>query len=204
MAMSSEIACHSCDLLVHVGTLRHGESASCPRCGCFLTRYREDAYQRILAFASAGLIFLVLANSYSFLSFSSTGMESVMTLRETPAALWNNDMPGVAMLVTAFIIVIPAGVLVLMLALASALIQNIYHPWLAPIAKSVFLAQNWSMVEVFIIGVIVSLVKIAAMATVVVGASFWAYAAFAICFTAAVANLDRYQCWERIEALGAG
>ena len=198
-----EIACHSCDLLVHVGTLRHGESASCPRCGCFLTRYRDDAYQRILAFASAGLIFLVLANSYSFLSFSSTGMESVMTLRETPGALWDNDMPGIAMLVTAFIIVIPAGVLLLMLALGSALIQGIYHPWLAPIAKSVFLAQNWSMVEVFIIGVIVSLVKIAAMATVVVGASFWAYTAFAICFTAAVANLDRYQCWERIEALGA-
>jgi len=200
---SGEIACHSCDLLVHVGTLRHGESASCPRCGCFLTRYRDDAYQRMLAFASAGLIFLVLANSYSFLSFSSTGMESVMTLRQTPGALWDNDMPGIAMLVTAFIIVIPAGVLVLMLALGSALIQGIYHPWLAHIAKSVFLAQNWSMVEVFIIGVIVSLVKIAAMATVVVGASFWAYTAFAICFTAAVANLDRYQCWERIEALGA-
>jgi paraquat-inducible protein A len=200
---SGEIACHSCDLLVHIGTLQHGESASCPRCGCFLTRYRDDAYQRVLAFASAGLIFLLLANSYSFLSFSSTGMESVMTLRETPGALWDNDMPGVAMLVTAFIIVIPAGVLLLMLALSSALIQDIHHPWLAPIAKSVFLVQNWSMVEVFIIGVIVSLVKIAAMATVVVGASFWAYTAFAICFTAAVANLDRYQCWERIEALGA-
>jgi len=199
-----EIACRSCDLLVHVGMLRHGESASCPRCGCFLTRYRDDAYQRILAFASAGLIFLVLANSYSFLSFSSTGLESVMTLRETPRALWDNDMPGVAILVTAFIIVIPAAILLLLLALSSALIQGRYHPWLAPIAKSVFLAQNWSMVEVFIIGVIVSLVKIAAMATVVVGASFWAYAAFAICFTAAVANLDRYQCWERIEALAAG
>ncbi len=201
--MSDEIACHSCDLLVHVGTLRHGESASCPRCGCFLTRYRDDAYQRILAFASAGLLFLVLANSYSFLSFSSTGLESVMTLRETPGALWANDMPGVALLVTAFIIVIPAVILLLLLALSSALIQGLYHPWLAPIAKCVFLAQNWSMVEVFIIGVIVSLVKIAAMATVVVGASFWAYAAFAICFTAAVANLDRYQCWERIEVLGA-
>ncbi|MEZ5501490.1 MAG: paraquat-inducible protein A [Halioglobus sp.] len=66
-----------------------------------------------------------------------------------------------------------------------------------------FLTQNWSMVEVFIIGVIVSLVKIAAMATVVVGISFWAYAAFTVCFTLAVSSLDRYQCWERIEALGA-
>jgi len=201
--MSDALACHSCDLLVHVGTLRHGDSASCPRCGCFLTRYRADAYLRILAFASAGLIFLILANSYPFLSFSSSGLESVITLRETPGALWTNDMPGVALLVTTFIIIIPAAILVLMLVLSIPLNQGLYHPWLAPVAKSIFFAQKWSMVEVFIIGVIVALVKIAAMATVVVGASFWAYAAFAICFTAAVANLDRYQCWQRIEALGA-
>jgi paraquat-inducible protein A len=202
--MSDDIACHSCDLLVHVGTLRHGESASCPRCGCFLTRYRADAYLRIVAFASAGLIFLVLANMYSFLSFSSSGIESVITLRETPGALWANDMPGIALLVAAFIILIPAAILILLVALCIPLNQGLYHAWLRPIAKSVFLAQTWSMVEVFIIGVIVALVKIAAMATVVVGTSFWAYAAFAICFTGAVANLDRYQCWQRIEALGAG
>jgi paraquat-inducible protein A len=54
---------------------------------------------------------------------------------------------------------------------------------------------------VFIIGVIVSLVKIAAMATIELGISFWAYVGFAICFTLAIANLDRFQCWERIEAL---
>jgi paraquat-inducible protein A len=199
--MSGEIACHSCDLLIDVGALKEGESASCPRCGCFLTRYRADAYNRVLAFASAGLIFLVLANSYPFLSFSSTGLESIMTLRQTPGALWDNGMPEVAVLVAAFIIFIPAAVLLMMVILSIPLGQGRYRPWMPTVAKGVFLAQNWSMVEVFIIGVIVSLVKIAAMATVVIGLSFWAYAAFAICFTVAVASLDRYQCWERIEAL---
>ena len=199
--MSDKIACHGCDLLVNVAALKDGESAFCPRCGCFLTRMRADAYSRVLAFASAGLIFLVLANSYPFLSLSSSGLESIMTLRQTPGALWANGMPEVAVVVAAFIIVIPATVLLLMLVLSIPLDQGRYHPWLAPIAKGVFLAQNWSMVEVFIIGVIVSLVKIAALATVVIGLSFWAYAAFAICFTLAVASLDRYQCWERIEAL---
>ena len=57
------------------------------------------------------------------------------------------------------------------------------------------------MVEVFIIGVIVSLVKIAKMATVGLGVSFWAYVAFSILFTMVVSALDRYQCWEQIEAL---
>jgi paraquat-inducible protein A len=187
--------------MINVAALKHGESASCPRCGGFLTRYHDDAYHRVLAFASAGLLFLIFANSYPFLSFSSSGMESVMTLRQTPAALWNNGMPEVGLLVAAFIIFIPATILIMMLALCIPLSQNRYHPWMTPLAKGIFMGQNWSMVEVFIIGVIVSLVKIAAMATVKIGISFWAYAAFTVCFTLAVANLDRYQCWERIEAL---
>lgn len=124
-----------------------------------------------------------------------------MTLRQTPGALWANGMPEVAVLVAAFIIVIPAVILVLMIALSIPLNQGRGHPLLVPMAKVMFLAQNWAMVEVFIIGVIVSLVKIAAMATVTIGASFWAYVAFTICFTLAVTSLDRYQCWERIEAL---
>ena len=101
----------------------------------------------------------------------------------------------------AFIIYIPAAILVMLLFLCVPLSRGRYRPWMVPVAKGIFLAQNWSMVEVFIIGVIVSLVKIAAMATVVLGISFWAYAGFTICFTLAVSNLDRFQCWERIEAL---
>ena len=47
----------------------------------------------------------------------------------------------------------------------------------------------------------VSLVKIGAMATVLLGVSFWAYIAFAICFIATLTNLDRVLMWRRIEAL---
>jgi len=200
--MNGEIACPGCDLLVDVSDLAVGQSASCPRCGSFLTRLRTDAYERILAFGSAGLVFLLLANQYPFLSFSSSGVESVMTLRQTPGALWNNGMPEVAAMVAAFIIVIPAAVLLMSLVLSLPLSRDRYYPWLVPLAKTIFLARNWSMVEVFIIGVIVSLVKIAAMATVVIGLAFWAYAAFTICFTVTIANLDRYQCWEHLETLG--
>jgi paraquat-inducible protein A len=56
------------------------------------------------------------------------------------------------------------------------------------------------MVEVFVIGVLVSLVKIGAMATVVLGISFWAYVGFAVCFTASLSSLDRLQMWREIEA----
>jgi paraquat-inducible protein A len=55
-------------------------------------------------------------------------------------------------------------------------------------------------VEVFVVGTIVSLVKIAKLATVILGLSFWAYVAFAICLTAALSGLDRLQVWAAIEA----
>lgn len=199
--MNADIACPGCDLMVNVDGLRHGESASCPRCGNVLTRYRADASSRTLAYTVAALILLIIANSFSFLSFSASGLENQMTLGQTPGTLLEYGMPSAAFVVGAFIIFIPAGVLVMMLGLCGALMQQRYYPWLGSLAKGIFLAQNWAMVEVFIIGVIVALVKIAAMATVYLGVSFWAYVAFAICFTLAVASLDRYQCWEQIEAL---
>ena len=110
-------------------------------------------------------------------------------------------MPLVALMVTAFIIAIPAAILSLIIVLTLTLRRGRYHPWLVTAARTVFLARNWAMVEVFIIGVIVSLVKIASMATVTLGLSFWAYAAFSVCFTLTISHLDRYQCWQRIETL---
>ena len=199
--MDGEIACQSCDLLVSVPTTKHGERASCPRCGCFLTRFHDDALHRVLAFASIGLMFLVFASSYPFLSLSSSGVESAITLIQAPFALWSKGMPEVAVLVAAFIIVIPAIVLMMMLTLCILINRGRYHSSLLPLAKGIFIGQKWSMVEVFLIAVIVAMVKIAAMATVTIGISFWAYAAFAICFTLATSNLDRYQCWKKIELL---
>jgi len=107
----------------------------------------------------------------------------------------------VAFLVAAFIILIPAAVLILNVVLVGALMTQRPYAFLPQLGRLIFTLQNWSMVEVFFIGVLVSLVKIAGMATVVLDISFWAYAAFSIVFTLAVSSLDRFQCWNRIEAL---
>ena len=68
---------------------------------------------------------------------------------------------------------------------------------------SLLTRKSGSMEEVWIIGVIVSLVKGESLATVVLGISFWAYIAFSICFTLALVTFDHYQCWEMIETLEA-
>ena len=199
--MSKLIACHGCDLLVDVSELEHGNRANCPRCSYFLTRYQQDAMSRVLAYTITSLVLLGLALSFPFLSFASSGLESVMTLRSAPLSLFNYGMPELAIMVGLFIIYLPLLILLLLLSLSLPLLLGWRVSWLKLATRGIFTLQNWAMVEVFIIGVIVSLVKIAAMADVELGLSFWAYAAFSICFTLALVSLDRFQCWEMIEAL---
>ena len=201
--MEGLIACHGCDLLVDVADMEDGSKAICPRCGHFLTRRQSDATRHVISYAIAALIFLAASLSFPFLSFSASGLESVMTLAQTPGSLMEYGMPELALVVAAFIIIIPALILFLVLAVCIPLEMGNPAPWLRTGARLIFTLQNWAMVEVFIIGVIVSLVKIAAMATVGIGISFWSYAAFSVCFTLTIAHLDPFQFWGELEDLGA-
>ena len=201
MTHSSLVACPSCDLLSDVGGLRPGDKAYCARCGQFLTAVRRNSFQHVQSYSLSALIFLAIGCSFPFLSFKASGLESVMTLPQTALGMYHYGSHEVALLVAAFIIIIPAAVSTLCLLLSTCLARRRYYRWLTPLARLLFELQNWAMVEVFFIGVLVSLVKIAHMATVVIGVSFWGYAAFSLCFVLSISCLDRVQCWNTLEQL---
>ncbi len=201
--MNNLIACHGCDLLVDVGSLEDDSRAYCPRCGHFLTRYQSDGMSRVLAYSISAIILLLVASSFPFLSFKSAGLESVMTLYEAPGSLARYGMPALGLIVATFTIIVPSLILLLMVMISLPLIFGWRVPWLHNAARTIFALQSWSMAEVFIIGVLVSLVKIMSLATVVLGISFWAYGAFSIVFIMALVTLDRFQCWQLIDQLEA-
>jgi paraquat-inducible protein A len=196
-------ACIECDLIVNVGALRGGQRATCPRCGHLLTARAPDALTRSLAFALASAVLLALANSFPFLELEASGLEKVMTLPRSAVELYRDGYLTIAVLVLGPIVGIPALMLGTIVVLLIPLRRRRPVPWLVPAGRFLFMLSPWSMVEVFVIGVLVSLVKIAAMATVILGVSFWAYVGFAVCFTATLSNLDRLQMWREIEACTA-
>ncbi len=198
-----EIACLECDLLLPLPLLAEGERAACPRCGHHLAAHPRDGLARSLAFAASGAIFLVIACTFPFLTLEVSGIGNTMTLPQSALELYHNGRVVVAMLVAAFILVVPGVLLGAVLALLVALRRGRPAAWLTAAGRVVFGLSPWSMVEVFVIGVIVSLVKLASMATVVLGISFWAYAAFSLCLTAALSSLDRTYVWDAIERVSA-
>ena len=125
-----------------------------------------------------------------------------MTLVQTVSYLAQYGADTIALLVSVFVILVPLVMLMFMVVLSSALRSGRFHPLLLAPTRWLFHLNAWAMVEVFAIGVIVSLVKLAAMAKVTLGPSFWAYLAFTVLFLLAFAAMDRLSVWRDIERLG--
>jgi paraquat-inducible protein A len=198
--MSPErLACLECDLLVSLGELRPGERAACPRCGHLISARAPEGLRRATAFALAASVLLVMANVFPFLSLEASGLENVMTLPRAAVELYRQGYGAMAALVLGVILLAPALMIAALVALAVPLVNGRGAPWLVPAGRLLFWLSPWSMVEVFVIGVIVSLIKISHLAHVELGISFWSYVAFALCFTFAMASLDRLEVWSEIE-----
>ena len=55
------------------------------------------------------------------------------------------------------------------------------------------------MIEVFLLGALVSLLKLGKLATLTLGTSFWAFIALIVCLTAALASIHPRELWARLE-----
>ena len=195
--------CPECDLLFHLPPLAEGEHADCPRCGYAIAAGVRDGFRRPLSYAIASLTFLALSLSFPFLTVKASGLTNDMTLMTVFSLLSQFGADAVGVLVFAFVIAFPGLLMIGITVLTGLLLAKRYHPGLVPLTRMLTRLDHWVMVEVFAIGVIVSLVKIADMAKLELGLSFWTYTAFALCYVLAISTFDRLAVWSALEQRGA-
>ncbi|MCH4563701.1 paraquat-inducible protein A [Halomonas sp. EGI 63088] len=188
-------ACHECDWLVALPPLRPGEKADCPRCGhTLVTRHFRPA-QRSMALALSALLALAMAVTLPFVSFSIGGIGNRIELSQTATTLVGFHQPIVAIAVILTIIVLPAVYLLGVIWLQLGLLRNDPLPASRSIARSLAHLHPWMMADVFIIGALVSLIKIAGMAQIELGMAFWAFCAFALLLLLTTQSIDSDWMW---------
>jgi len=195
------MVCHECDLLIGMPVLAAGQKAFCPRCNFLLAANRPHAFSMQFAFAISGLLFLLFATAFPFLGFSAGGQERTVTLLQSIAILVT-DMPAMAAIVFTSIVFIPGSFLLGIVYVMSALASQRLLPGTIWMLRWLLLLVPWSMAEIFLIGILVSFVKIVSIADVTLGLSFWSYVLFTVCLAVVVVFLDRRELWDRIRSLG--
>ena len=194
------IACPDCDALYTAPEIHEGERITCPRCHSNLFTRRRNFVNRAAALAFSATFFFILANAFPFITLRADYRESAMHLAGSVSGLEEHGFPILAGMVGVFTLAVPSLVMGALLYILVPLLSERRMPGALHLCRAMYEARRWNMVEVFLLGALVSLLKLGKLATVTLGVSFWAFAGLIVCLAAAMAAIDHAELWEKLEA----
>lgn len=176
------IACHECDMLFRKPLHVRERVATCSRCGANLTALQGAgaALDRVCALTLAALIVFCIAQAFPVIGLRANGMTSEATLWGAVHSLWTGNMGVVAIMVFCSSILFPLIELLALLYLLVPLRLGKRPPHFDTTLRVVQLVRPWGMVEVFMLGVLVTIVKMVSMAEVIAGPGLFALAALTV------------------------
>jgi len=201
MSHNDLIACHECDLLQRGVALAPGGSLRCARCGATLAHRPRHGFDRSLPLFVAAAILLVMANAFPIVTLQLQGDETDATLLRAARVMFDEERPDVALLVLVTGVLAPAIQIAAALYVLVALRMRRLPRGFAAAFRLFRQSAPWAMVEVFALGVLVSMVKLAHVATIVPGIALWSFGVLMVVLAAAVNTLDPRDVWARAEAL---
>lgn len=201
MFLSALTACPDCDLLLQPRPLVIGDKAHCPRCGHLLARPRYNSIERTFALSLTGLLLIFPANLLPLVGIKLIGNSKDGTLWTGVAVLFNENLWGVALLVLLASILFPLINILLSLFISSHLYFNRANPYLALSLRYLQHFNEWAMLEVYLLGIIVACVKLSAMAELKLAWGLVAFIALLIVNAMLMSSLDETLFWQKIAHL---
>ena len=193
------IACHDCDLVHHLDEIPFGVSARCARCGAPLYRPKRDSVNRTLALTLTGIILYLVANTNPFLGFRIGAQVRETILVTGIYQLYQQGMTIIATLVLSTVVIVPAIHLLSLLYILLPLQVNQVPRHLTRVFRVYLFLKPWGMMEIFMLGILVSVVKLGKMATIIPGLALYAFMALIFVLATMAVTLDEHLIWQSTE-----
>ncbi len=196
--METTIACGICGMVQRVGELRPGTGVECLRCGSILDERKVDSLRRTAAFSLAAMILYVPANIYPILRMEYYGVYSESTVWDGCVNLFRNGQWIVAVIVFLASLLIPLFKLLgLFFLVVTARVKSArQRRERTMIYRIIAVIGPWAMLDVFLLAVLVSLVKLDKIVTVLPGPGLLAFTAVVVLTILASASFDPKSIWE--------
>ena len=194
--MKKKIACSTCGLFLSYSPLDNNEKVVCPRCNSTLTRRMDSVTHTQFSVGLCIYITLFLTLMFPLLTFSLYGVSGTISLLNAPEMLHKFQLPLLALFVFLTIIILPivfvSGVLFVYAHKVFNLKPTIYT-LLA--LKIIFRIKPWLMADVFIMGLIVTFIKLVGMASVYLDYAVYSYCFYAFFLMYFISKVDKYSLW---------
>jgi len=199
------VSCPDCDLLQHIPPIPPYGKIICRRCGKVLATNKPGSNQRTLALALGAAIVFVIANTVPLMGLAAAGRQVSTTIIGGAYVLWQEGHPFTAALVGFCAVGAPGAYICLIIAiLFTARRRDPIPGWVGELLHWAEMAREWAMAEVMMLGILVALVKIADLATVIVGAGMFATGVLIVLIALITTNFNPEEIWAKASWTGAG
>jgi paraquat-inducible protein A len=195
------IACHECDLLQREIELPPGRVARCGRCGATLYRSPNRSIDQTLALTMTAAVVFILANAYPIIGLQIQTTRNDTSLISAVHTLWSQGMEIVALLVFFTTFLVPFVAIASMIHILLALKLGRKPAGFSAIMRILQYFNPWGMVEVFIIGVIVALVKLTHYGSLIPGIALWSLGILTLLLAATASAFNIHDIWERVHPM---
>lgn len=196
--LSQLIACHECDLLMHHPHLDEEQKASCPRCGYELVVHRAQMRRRSLALVLTALLLFIPANFLPIISLNLLGQNAVDTVWSGVLGLYRSDMKAVALVVFLCSMLVPLLKLLCQLAVLLSMPYTTLRPLGIQLYRGYHHMREWGMLEVYLFGILVSIVKLKDMADLHLGVGLACFVALMLAQVWLEVSMSPHQVWDAL------
>ena len=192
------VTCHGCGLLLKSD---HVAEARCSRCGCTLHDRKPNSLASSWAFVIAAVILYIPANLLPIMETSSLFGSQADTIMSGVVYLWRSGSWYLALVVFIASILVPmAKLIALILLLVSVQLHSRWQPLQrAKLYRMVELVGRWSMLDVYVVTLLVALVQLDALATIRPGPGALAFGAVVVLTLFAAMSFDPRLIWDSLE-----
>ena len=195
------LACEACTLVSRLPPSASDEaSIRCPRCGGHLHVRKPESIRRVWGFLIAAYMLYVPANVLPIMNTSSLFGAQNDTILSGVVYLWQTGSFGTAAIVFIASVVVPIAKLVVLTYLViSVQRRSTWRPLLrSRLFMIVGFIGRWSMLDIFVVAVLVALVQIKAVAQIEAGPAAVAFGAVVVLTIFAANSFDARLIWDPI------
>jgi len=191
-------SCHICDLVI---TLGNREAANCPRCNSKIHYRKHDSLNRAWAFLISAFIMYIPANTEAIMVTGGLGQESADTIISGIIYfIATGDWPLALVIFSASVLlpllkIISIGYLLIMVHRGNDLRKK-EKTRLYVIAE---LIGKWSMVDVFVVALLTSLIQLGELSYITPGPAGLAFAIMVILTMFSAMAFDPKLLWDESE-----
>lgn len=192
------LTCHGCGLLARAG---HGHGACCPRCGADLHARKPDSIARTWAFIIAATVMYIPANLLPIMETSSLFGAQADTIMSGVVYLWTSGSWSLAIVVFVASVTVPMlKLLALIVLVVSVQLRSQWEPvQRTRLYRLVELVGKWSMLDIYVVAMMVTLVQLKALATIKAGPGAIAFGAVVVLTMFAAMSFDPRLIWDSME-----